>query len=114
MYYEEVVINGVLCHRGTPDGEWIPFTAEQLTAKLEAKKPKWVEFGRTFDGLDEYRYRDDQSFTGMGLAKPGTAVEIKGKVYVIGDVNAHGGECACSGPFSEDDIVERYCPPVEQ
>jgi hypothetical protein len=31
MYYEEKAINGILCHRGTPDGEWIPFTYEELT-----------------------------------------------------------------------------------
>ena len=36
MYYDEQVINGVLCHRGLPDGEWIPFTAEQLTQRLVA------------------------------------------------------------------------------
>jgi hypothetical protein len=38
MYYDEQVIDGVLCHRGTPDGEWTPFTAEQLTTKLQEAK----------------------------------------------------------------------------
>jgi len=34
MYYEEKIIDGVLCGRGTPDGTWIPFTARDLTATL--------------------------------------------------------------------------------
>ena len=38
MYYDEQVINGVLCHRGTPNGEWIPCTAEQLTLTLQEVK----------------------------------------------------------------------------
>lgn len=33
MYYDEQVIGGVLCHRSTPKGEWIPFTLEELTEK---------------------------------------------------------------------------------
>lgn len=35
MYYDEKVIHGILCHRSTPDGKWIPFTSEQLTKKYE-------------------------------------------------------------------------------
>lgn len=38
MYYDEQVINGVLCHRGTPNGEWIPFTLESLTLSLVASR----------------------------------------------------------------------------
>lgn len=34
MYYDEGIINGILCHKGTPDGPWIPFTVEQLTERL--------------------------------------------------------------------------------
>lgn len=40
MYYEEKIINDVLCHRGTPDGDWRPFTAEQLTTKLLTAEAK--------------------------------------------------------------------------
>lgn len=36
MFYEEKVIGGVLCHRGTPDGKWIPFTIQEMTSKYEA------------------------------------------------------------------------------
>lgn len=39
MYYEERVIDGILCHRGTPDGGWTPFTREELTQMIgEAKE----------------------------------------------------------------------------
>lgn len=34
MYYEEKVIAGVLCWRGTPAGEWTAKTAQQLTVML--------------------------------------------------------------------------------
>jgi len=39
MYHEEKVICGVLHWRGTPDGEWHVYSAEQLTSRiLELKK----------------------------------------------------------------------------
>ena len=38
MYYEEKIINGVLCCRTTPDGIWQPFTLEELSTRLEAKE----------------------------------------------------------------------------
>ena len=34
MYYEEKVVNGVLCWRGTPEGEWTPWPLEGLTARV--------------------------------------------------------------------------------
>ena len=34
MYHEEKIINGILCWRGTPQGEWIAHTPEELTEKL--------------------------------------------------------------------------------
>lgn len=34
MYYEEEVIDNILHWRGTPDGEWIPKTLEELTNEL--------------------------------------------------------------------------------
>jgi len=39
MYHEEKIIDGVLCWRGTPDGEWTQKTAKQLTDMLiEARR----------------------------------------------------------------------------
>lgn len=34
MFYEEQVRDGVLCYRSMPAGEWVPMTAERLTAML--------------------------------------------------------------------------------
>jgi hypothetical protein len=34
MYYEEKVIDGILCWRGTPTGGWLPKTRRELTAAL--------------------------------------------------------------------------------
>jgi len=40
MYYEEKIVDGILCYRETPDGEWIPFTVEQLTIAFVALRLK--------------------------------------------------------------------------
>jgi hypothetical protein len=41
MYYEENVIDGVLCWRSTPTGEWVAKTPQQLTEMLlEARRAK--------------------------------------------------------------------------
>jgi hypothetical protein len=34
MYYEEKVIDGVLCWRGNPKDEFKPYTAEELTLRV--------------------------------------------------------------------------------
>ena len=39
MYYEEKVIDGILCHRNTPDGEFKQLSHVELTRRLvEAEK----------------------------------------------------------------------------
>jgi len=46
MYYEEKVINRVLCYRDTPKGKWIPFSAPELTGRVkiaEATLRSWNE-----------------------------------------------------------------------
>jgi hypothetical protein len=40
MYYAEKIINGVLCHKDTPDGEWKPFQPQSLTCKIEQLRDK--------------------------------------------------------------------------
>jgi len=44
MYHEEKVINGVLCWRGTPDGEWQQYTAEALTIALTSERGRATDF----------------------------------------------------------------------
>lgn len=34
MYHEEKVINGILCYRTTPTGEWKEFTKQELTERI--------------------------------------------------------------------------------
>lgn len=38
MYYEEKIINGVLCWRNDSEGEWTPFTIEALSSAYVATK----------------------------------------------------------------------------
>jgi hypothetical protein len=40
MYYEEKLINGLLHWRGTPDGEWVPVSAERLSSRV-VKTETW-------------------------------------------------------------------------
>lgn len=34
MYYKEQIVDGVLCWKGTPDGEWTPMSPEKMTRKI--------------------------------------------------------------------------------
>lgn len=34
MYHENTIINGVLHHRSVPEGQWVPYTAHELTQAL--------------------------------------------------------------------------------
>lgn len=36
MYYEEKIINDILCYRHSPNGKWMEFTKEKLTSKIKA------------------------------------------------------------------------------
>ena len=35
LYYKEEVVNGVLCWRHKPDGEWIPMDPKAMTARIQ-------------------------------------------------------------------------------
>lgn len=43
MFHEEKIIDGLLHYRTMPDGEWTPYTAEQLTEKIEKMKAEHSE-----------------------------------------------------------------------
>ena len=34
MFYEEQIINGVLMFRHTPDGEWMPYSIEDMSKRI--------------------------------------------------------------------------------
>ena len=50
MYYEELIINGVLHWRSTPNGDWIPKSLEQLTAERACLKEINRELLNLLDG----------------------------------------------------------------
>lgn len=35
MYKEEKIFNGILCYKSAKDGQWRPYTLEQLTKRLQ-------------------------------------------------------------------------------
>jgi len=35
MYYREEIIDGVLCYKSSPRGEWTPLSAKALTNKIK-------------------------------------------------------------------------------
>lgn len=49
MYYEETIINGVLCFRNTPKGEWIKFSDIELTNEILRLKEKLKELGYRYN-----------------------------------------------------------------
>ena len=42
MYYEEKVINGILCFKSSPNGAWIEYSLESLTKMYEGLKSKYI------------------------------------------------------------------------
>lgn len=52
MYHEETVINGVLCWRGTPDGEWTQYTPEALTVALTSERARAANWQATASKLN--------------------------------------------------------------
>lgn len=43
MYYEEKIINGILCYRNSPNSDFKEFTKEHLTSKILSMKKKYGE-----------------------------------------------------------------------
>lgn len=57
MYYEEQVINGVLCWRGTPDGEFKSMSANEITqryVKLDVENQRLKEKMRWIPVSERY------------------------------------------------------------
>lgn len=60
MFYEEEVINGALCWRGTPNGTWKQFDLMQLTDRIiklqqEAANSKELELKLESQGVEIQR-----------------------------------------------------------
>lgn len=56
MHFEMKVINEVLCHRGTPDGEWIPYSPEDLTGMLSNYHNVRKQLMEILDMAADYKY----------------------------------------------------------
>lgn len=48
MYHDEKVISGILHFRGTPDGEWTPYSHAKLTEMLMAERRVSGKVSREF------------------------------------------------------------------
>ena len=60
MYYEEKIINGILCYRSSPYGDWFELPKQTLTERL-MKYKKALEVIQSFyedDEDDEFEYGD--------------------------------------------------------
>ena len=49
MYYEEEVIDGILCWRNDPNGPWVRFKIEALTTAFIAMKGRAETFEKKAD-----------------------------------------------------------------
>ncbi|MDH4186826.1 MAG: hypothetical protein OEV08_07505 [Nitrospira sp.] len=50
MYYEERIVDGVLCWRGAPDDQWTPCTPKEITARLlEAREALRVAIAESYE-----------------------------------------------------------------
>ena len=54
MYYEESIINGVLCYRLTPDGIFRQFTKEQLTQRCLEEEQRAYRLQNILDRNNQY------------------------------------------------------------
>ena len=53
MYHEEKVINGRLCWRGSPDGDWVEYSYEHLLDKLQKCELSEFNYRTAYERLQE-------------------------------------------------------------
>jgi len=62
MYYLEEIINGVLCCKTTPHGEFIALTSEQLTIKLQLVKYEKIKLIEALERIEKvYDWQEDDA-----------------------------------------------------
>ena len=71
-------------------------------------EPIYLEEARRSETYEENRKL--LSFCGRELNKPGVLVEVNGKQYLLGHINAENVDAGCCGSsaFEDKDIVTRY------
>lgn len=79
---------------------------DKINTWIESQ-PVWLEYQvRHKAFVDEQKQK---SFTGRGLAMPGTLVEMEdGSIEMIGSINTSGGVCNDCMAFDDNMIVKRY------
>lgn len=82
----------------------------ELSEKIFAwtdQQPEWKTYQQ--DKEDFLKIEKQKSFSGRGLAKPGTIIEMEdGSIELIGSINAAAGQCNDCQAFDNDAIVTRY------
>lgn len=70
-------------------------------------QPEVIEFKKA---LEIYNKKEGaKSFSGRGLAVPGTLIELEdGSIEFIGSINSSGGTCNDCRAFDDDVIIKRY------
>ena len=63
MYFEQKVIDGILCHRSTPDGEWVKYSQEDLTGMLQNYHNIRVRLMDILDMASNYDYLKSRAQT---------------------------------------------------
>lgn len=72
--------------------------------------PEYVAWGESYKAEHDRLSKESEgrTFVGQGLAKPGTQIEVDGKLYLIGDINPNRCVCDDCTAFDMDAIVTRY------
>jgi hypothetical protein len=58
MFYEEKVVNGILCHRSLPAGLWVQFTPAELTEKIAELQSKVSTLEGEIEEMNERDFHD--------------------------------------------------------
>ena len=59
MYHKEEIINGKLCWKGIPNGEWHEYSQEQLTERIEKMKLEIVRLKKENEYLEVQTHTEE-------------------------------------------------------
>ncbi len=118
MYYEESMINGVLCWRSTPDGEWTPFTVAELSTRVQRElKTEIAQLKAELAKLQEWQQiilgsgTDKEAVIRMAATKY-TEVAVQSWREEVGKLKAELAEAKARGVRLRAllrDVVQCFC-----
>ena len=79
MYYEEKVIDGILCWRNSPNGEWNQFTLEALTTAYRALSSRENDLGKTLMDYGNRLAKIQAIVNGESVSMPQSSTEQMNK-----------------------------------